>query len=844
MRRMPLLLHNFSRKSITLVLIGILGAHLPATISAQPGISTLDVQAHRGGLGLVTESTLQAFANALEMGVSTLELDTQVTRDGYVVVTHDRQVLAHRCLDTTPATANDADFPYVGKYITNLTLAQVRTLDCGTQRADAHAQQRTVPGANIVLLSEVFDLVKRYRAHDVTLNIETKVEAGAPHETAPRELFVQAVLAQIHQHNMHDQVTIQSFDWGALMLARQLAPGIPLIVLSNAQSFLQCGQPGASPWTGGIDMDDFDCNLPAAAASFGAAAISPVHGLPQSAGINDPGYAAFTTREMVEQAHALGLQVIPWTINDQATMTQLIDIGVDGIITDYPDRLREVMQSRELALPVAFQPPALTDVNGSVTPLEEQSILALQQQLATGSLTSAALLEHYLARINAYDQQGPALNTLITLNSAAREQAQALDAERRRTGPRSLLHGIPVLLKDNYNTLDMPTTGASQSLADFVPDKEATQVQQLRDAGAIIVGKTNLHEFAYGITSISSLGGQTRNPYDLQRLPGGSSGGSAAAIAAGFAAVGMGSDTCGSIRIPAAFNNLSGLRPSKGLSSIYGIMPLSHTQDVAGPLARSITDLAIVLDLTNGYDPADPHTDVMFNLPTPRFLAQLGRESLAGVRIGRLQLWMDAADPQVRAQIDQALQFLAQQGAVLVDIDIPDMSRLLSQSGLIGHEFEADLDAYLQQFGSDEYPTLEAIVAGGEYHEAVAGLLSRSAASEQNPQAYQAALAVRAELQQAIDAAMVTNTLDFIAYPPIASSPALIGEPQPGNHCALSGNSGYPALSIPVGFTAEGLPVGMELLAPYLSDTRLLAIGYAIEQLRPQRRAPASTPSL
>jgi amidase len=841
MPRISLLLQDIVRlrSAICVAAVCAVGAGFCPVSLGQQAETAFDLQAHRGGLGLVTESTLQAFANALEMGVSTLELDTQVTRDGYVVVTHDRQVLAHRCLDTAPASANDADFPYVGKYIKDLTLAQVRTLDCGSQRADAHAQQTTVPGANIVLLSEVFDLVKRHRAHNVMLNIETKVEAGAPHETAPREQFVRAVVAQIQHHNMQDQVSIQSFDWGALMLAKQLAPELPLVALSNAQSFLQCGEPGASPWTGGIDMDDFDCNLPAAAASFGASAISPVHGLPQSAGINDAGYSAFTTREMVEQAHALGLKVIPWTINDQPTMAQLIDIGVDGIITDYPDRLRAVMQDRDMTLPMAFTAP-----DASNTPIEEQSILVLQQQLATGALTSVQLLDYYLTRIQAYDQQGPALNTLITLNSAARAQAQQLDKERQRSGPRSLLHGIPVVIKDNYNTVDMPTTGASQSLADFIPDQEATQVQKLREAGAIIVGKTNLHEFAYGITSISSLGGQTRNPYDPQRLPGGSSGGSAAAIAAGFAAVGMGSDTCGSIRIPAAFNNLTGLRPSKGLSSIYGIMPLSHTQDVAGPLARSITDLALVLDITSGFDPADPDTAVMRNQPAPQFFAELGREPIAGLRIGRLSAWMDAADPQVRDQIDQALQFLVQQGVSIVEIEIADMSRLLSQSGLIGHEFEADLDAYLRQFGSDEYPSLESIVAGGEYHEAVAGLLSRSAAAEQDPQAYQAALAVRAELQQAIDALMTAQSLDVIAYPPIASAPALIGEPQPGNHCALSGNSGFPALSLQVGFTADGLPVGMELLAPYLSDTRLLAIGYAIEQLRPMRRAPASTPTL
>ncbi|MDO9477955.1 MAG: glycerophosphodiester phosphodiesterase family protein, partial [Pseudohongiella sp.] len=304
MFRIPLLLQDIIRLRaifpVAVICAGVGFQPVSLAQSLDTSHSTeFDLQAHRGGIGLVTESTLQAFANALELGVSTLELDTQVTKDAYVVVTHDRQVLAHRCLDTAPAFANDEDFPYAGKYIKDLTLAQVRTLDCGSQQAEAHPQQRTVPGANIVLLSEVFDLVKRYRAHDVMLNIETKVEAGAPHETAPREQFVQAVLAQIALHNMQHQVSIQSFDWGALMLAKQLAPELPLIALSNAQSFLQCGQPGASSWTGGIDMDDFDCNLPAAAASFGAWAISPVHGAPQNAGIHDVGYSAFTTREMV-----------------------------------------------------------------------------------------------------------------------------------------------------------------------------------------------------------------------------------------------------------------------------------------------------------------------------------------------------------------------------------------------------------------------------------------------------------------------------------------------------------------------------------------------------------------
>ena len=305
-----------------------------------------DLQAHRGGMGLITESTLEAFANALALGVSTLELDTQVTQDGFVVVTHDRQVLAHRCRDTAAAFANDPEFPYVGKYIKELSLTQVQTLDCGSQRAAAHPNQKTVPGAHLLQLAEVFALVKRSHADDVMLNIETKVEAGAPQETVEREQFVRAVLTEIRAHKMLEQVTIQSFDWGALMLVRELEPTLPIVALSNAQSFLQCGMEGVSPWTGGIDMDDFDCNLPAAAASFGADAISPVHGSPQEGRVTDADYKPFVTRAMVEQAHALGLKVIPWTIDDTGTLQYLVDMGVDGIITNYPERLKAELQAR------------------------------------------------------------------------------------------------------------------------------------------------------------------------------------------------------------------------------------------------------------------------------------------------------------------------------------------------------------------------------------------------------------------------------------------------------------------------------------------------------------------
>ena len=329
----------------------------PAAAAPQP---EFDLQAHRGGLGLTVESTLPAFAKALELGVSTLELDVQITADRVAVVTHDRRVSGQKCRDTAPLTPGDPEFPYVGKYVNTLDLAQVKTLDCGSQQLAAHPQQELHPGERIPTLTEVLGLVNDHRAKKVGLNIETKVEAGAPSETAPRERFVQEVVADVREAGLVDQVTIQSFDWGALMRMAEVEPRFPLIALTN-RDFLQVDQPGASPWLGGIDVDDFDDSLVAAAASFGASAISPVHGFPQDGKVTDAGYEPYVTKAMVDEAHAAGLEVVPWTVDDKPTMASLMDKGVDGMITDYPDRLRELMADRGLRLPRAYDAPRRTD---------------------------------------------------------------------------------------------------------------------------------------------------------------------------------------------------------------------------------------------------------------------------------------------------------------------------------------------------------------------------------------------------------------------------------------------------------------------------------------------------
>ncbi|MDM5190722.1 glycerophosphodiester phosphodiesterase [Bacillus sp. DX4.1] len=351
-----------NRKKVILAMIATLMvcSAKPALAAADDmsfGPQGFDLQAHRGGMGLTVESTIASFSHALELGVSTLELDVQITKDHHAVVTHDRKISNRNCQDTSPAFAGDPEYPYVGKYIKDLTLDQVRTLDCGSKTKPEYPEQRPSPGAKMPLLTEVFDLVKSYKAKKVWMNIETKVEAGAPEQTAPREEFVQIVARQVREAGMLDRVSIQSFDWGSLMRMREVEPRLPIVALTNGPEFLRPGQPGASPWLGGIDIDDFGGDLVAAAHSFGADAISPVHGFPQDGKVTDENYVPYVTEQMVQESHKYGMKVIPWAANDAPTMHKLIDDGADGLITDYPDRLREVMEQHGFKLPKRYSAP-------------------------------------------------------------------------------------------------------------------------------------------------------------------------------------------------------------------------------------------------------------------------------------------------------------------------------------------------------------------------------------------------------------------------------------------------------------------------------------------------------
>ena len=479
--------------------------------------------------------------------------------------------------------------------------------------------------------------------------------------------------------------------------------------------------------------------------------------------------------------------------------------------------------------------------------VHELSILDLQSALSSGRVTSRRLVESYLARIQAYDQAGPRLNAILMINPRAREDADALDRERADNKVRGPLHGIPVLIKDNYDTADMPTSGGALGLATLQPSADAFQVRKLRDAGAVILGKTTMHELAAGITTISSLTGQTRNPYDLYRVPGGSSGGTGAAIGASFAAAGMGSDTCGSIRIPAANQNLVGLRGTHGLSSRSGVMPLSSTQDIAGPLARSVTDLAIMLDATVGPDTNDKITAEGASHIPKSYRDGLSTDGLKGARIGVLRaLWGNAPeDEEVAGIVRKALDGFKAQGADVVDVSVPGLDDLLRESSVIGDEFKFDLAAYLAKIPNAPVKSLGEILDRGLNHaELDATFRLRNQPEKRETEHYRQAMIKRRALRAAVLATLEELRIDALAYPTLRRKPALIGEAQGGTNCQLSATTGLPAIAMPAGFSTDGLPIALELLGGAWEEAKLLKYAYASEQATKPRRPPFSTPPL
>jgi len=481
--------------------------------------------------------------------------------------------------------------------------------------------------------------------------------------------------------------------------------------------------------------------------------------------------------------------------------------------------------------------------------LVEKSIAELGIAMSAGTVTSKQLTAAYLARIEAFDQRGPNLNAMIAVNPRALDDADALDRERADRGPRGPLHGIPIVIKDNYETIDLPTTAGSVALKGFLAGRDAFQVRKLREAGAVIVGKTNLHEFARGITTISSLGGQTRNPYDPTRNPGGSSGGTGAAVAGNFATAGMGSDTCGSIRYPSAHNSLVGLRPTLGLSSRTGIIPLSHTQDVGGPLARSVRDVATILDATVGPDPDDPTTAASVGrYPTDGgFVKALDGAALRGARIGRFSALFGDAPEDLRAGsvARTALDEMTSLGASVISITMSDPPKDADGVAIIRHEFRFDLDQYLANRPGAPVRSLADILDRHLFHPSLEAAFRGSAAiATLDSDAYRGIVARNAALRSALIQTMDDARVVALAYPTLRRTAARIGEPQQGGNCAASAATGLPAVTVPAGFADDGLPVGIELLGRPFSEVDLLKLAFSYEQATHHRRPPSLTPPL
>ena len=501
--------------------------------------------------------------------------------------------------------------------------------------------------------------------------------------------------------------------------------------------------------------------------------------------------------------------------------------------------------------------------SGAPLALSSATIADLNEAFAAGTLTAERLTQLYLDRIAAYDKAGPALNAVIHLNPRALEEARALDRERRERGPRSALHGIPVVLKDNIDTGDMPTTGGSLILAGSIPPDDAFIVKRLREAGAIILAKVNLSELASGAT-MSSVAGPMKNPHDLARTPSGSSGGTGVAIAAAFAQIGLGTDTGGSVRGPSTSNGIVGLKPTHGLLSHDGIIPLSLTFDMAGPMARHVYDVAAMLGPMAGVDPADESTLESQGRAEQDYTRFLDAESLRGARIGIARDFM-GADPDVDWIVESALAAMRAAGATVVDVRYP--AWLLAAKAdwyttIRWPDFRAQIEDYLATLEPGYPRTLAEMIAksreitsltpeGGIPNPVRWSLFEQEEASgELTGYEYVAMRDHGLPLVRAIvNGILETNDLDAIVYPTSPTRPGLAAGGGGGGGDVVSATNianltGFPDLIVPAGFTSDRLPVGISFFGPAFSEPRLLGLGYAFEQATRARRDPALTPPL
>jgi len=537
-------------------------------------------------------------------------------------------------------------------------------------------------------------------------------------------------------------------------------------------------------------------------------------------------------------------------------------------------------------LAFAFAVPYSIQAQSAGINVETATVADLQAAFQKGTLTSEKLTQIYLGRIRAYDKQGPTINAVITLNPNALAEARALDAERRAGKVRGPLHGIPVVLKDNFNTFDMPTTAGCQFLAGSIPPADGFLTKKLRDAGAIIIAKVNLSEFAGGGGSTmgatdpkiikagfipngySSMGGQTRNPHNTDYGPSGSSGGPGASIAASFAQLGFGTDTGGSVRGPSSANGIVGLRPTYGLLSRSGIVPNALSMDTAGPMARSVYDIAATLNVTAGIDPTDDATKLSVGKIPADYTAFLKLGSLKDARIGVLRQYM-GVDPETDRIIEQSIATLKKLGATIFDpVMIPDyIGKSEGEISAVLHhsDFKASIGQYLKTDTGPGYPKsladLVALTSDPANHyrspgKAVGFKYTASVAKDMNDPAY---LAIRNEglamVKAGVQAVFLDNKLDAMIYP-TSPRPATLIEPSPepaqaaaparavGSGTTIASETGFPDLIIPAGMTKDGLPVTISFIGTAFSEPKLLGYGYDFEQATKAIVVPKMTPVL
>jgi amidase len=494
--------------------------------------------------------------------------------------------------------------------------------------------------------------------------------------------------------------------------------------------------------------------------------------------------------------------------------------------------------------------------------LEEVTIAELQDGLKSGKFTSRSLAEKYLTRIQDLDSQGPAINAIIEINPDALSIADSLDAERQSKGPRGPLHGIPILIKDNIGTADrMMTTAGSLALLEFAPAKDSGVARRLREAGALILAKTNLSEWANFRSSHSSSGwsgrgGQTRNPYALDRSPCGSSSGSGAGVSANLCAVAVGSETDGSIVCPSSANGIVGIKPTVGLISRAGIIPISHSQDTAGPMCRTVADAAILLGVLAGADPADAATAALRGRLASGYEFFFDPKSLQNARIGVLRKSYDFTE-SAAGVFSASLDAMKSAGAVLVDpVEIASLGKFDdSELDVLLYEFKHDLNAYLAAAGpSAPVRSLKDLIAFNEKYGdrelAYFGQDLFEKAQKKGPltdKAYLDALAKNHLLTrvQGIDAAMVKHRLDALVA--MTAGPSWLidlvdGDHDTGGSSSLAAVAGYPNINVPAGFVF-GLPVGISFFGRAWSEPTLIKIAYAFEQATRVRKPPRFLPT-